>query len=261
MRNLWHRGIFLPNDRRETIFAELLNRLTEEALHHSFLIEFRNLEDAKFGYRLFRQNKYFPINWLRVRNSLHGDLPPEKRFSPSRLRQIRKGLKNGAEVRETHDPTEIQSFAKMLHRVYSFKVRRHFPSMRFFRELEHWLTKGAHSRIYIVTYHGRIIGGSACIYSGQTAYLWFSGGMRKDICPAISWDTGCLVCYERCPAKGISPHGIYGRRTSFPQTWVPGLRTPFRRTANQHSSLVSPEMGMVEPLTQQILRIRLRKRH
>ena len=102
-----------------------------------------------------------------------------KRFSPSRMRQIRKGLKNGAEVRETHDPAEIQAFARMLHRVYSFKVRRHFPSMRFFREMEHWLTEGEHSRIFIVTYHGRIIGGSACIYSGTNAYLWFSGGMRK----------------------------------------------------------------------------------
>ena len=51
---------FCPNDRRETIFAELLNRLTEEALHHSFLIEFRNLEDAKFGYRLSVKTNIFP---------------------------------------------------------------------------------------------------------------------------------------------------------------------------------------------------------
>ena len=26
---------------------------------------------------------------------------------------------------------------------------------------------------------GSIIGGSVCIYSGSTAYLWFSGGLRK----------------------------------------------------------------------------------
>ena len=170
---------FCLDEQREPVFAELLARLTEEALQQSFLIEFRNLDDAKFGYRHFRQHGYFPLNWLKVRNSIHGDRPPEKRFSPSRLRQIRKGLKNGAEVRETHDPTEIQAFARMLHRVYSFKVRRHFPSLRFFRELEHWLTEGEHGRIFIVTYRNRIIGGSVCIYSGRTAYLWFSGGMRK----------------------------------------------------------------------------------
>ena len=170
---------FCPAGERESVFACLLSALTAEASRRSFLIEFRNLDDAKFGYRLFRQQKYFPVNWLRVRNSLHGTLPPEKRFSASRLRQIRKGLQNGAEVRETHDPAEIQAFARMLHRVYSFKVRRHFPSLRFFRELEHWLTEGERSRIFIVTYRGRIIGGSVCVYSGSTAYLWFSGGMRK----------------------------------------------------------------------------------
>lgn len=170
---------FCPPEQQESVFEALLAQLTKEAAHRSFLIEFRNLDDAKFGYRLFRQQGYFPINWLRVRNSLHGPHALEKRFSPSRMRQIRKGLKNGAEVRETHDPAEIQAFARMLHRVYSFKVRRHFPSLRFFREMEHWLTEGERSRIFIVTYHGRIIGGSACIYSGTNAFLWFSGGMRK----------------------------------------------------------------------------------
>lgn len=170
---------FIPITERESLFGEMLHHLTKEALHQSFLIEFRNLTDAKFGYRFFRMNCYFPINWLRVRNSLHGNSPVEKRFSPSRLRQIRKGLKNGAQVHEAHTPEEIQAFARMLHRVYSFKIRRHFPSLRFFRELERYLTQNEHSRIFVVTYNGRIIGGSACIYSEETAYLWFSGGMRK----------------------------------------------------------------------------------
>ena len=67
----------------------------------------------------------------------------------------------------------------MLHHVYSFKIRRHFPSLRFFRELERQFMERQQSRIFVVTYRGRIIGGSACIYSGTTAYLWFSGGMRK----------------------------------------------------------------------------------
>ena len=35
------------------------------------LIEFRNLNNSMFGYRVFRTNDYFPVNWLRVRNSLH----------------------------------------------------------------------------------------------------------------------------------------------------------------------------------------------
>ena len=170
---------FVPDEQCENIFGEMLRKLTHEALRRSFLIEFRNLDDPRFGYRFFRQNHYFPINWLRVRNSLHDNSPVEARFSPSRLRQIRKGLKNGAQVRQARTPDEIQHFARMLHHVYSFKIRRHFPSLRFFRELERQLVNGKQSTIFIVTYKERIIGGSACIYSADTAYLWFSGGMRK----------------------------------------------------------------------------------
>ena len=170
---------FVPPSRQPALFAALLQQLTREALKHSFLIEFRNLEDPKFGYLPFKQNGYFPVNWLRVRNSLHEERSIESRFSPSRLRQIRKGLQNGAEVREACSPEETESFARMLHHVYSFKIRRHFPSLRFFRELERQFMERQQSRIFVVTYRGRIIGGSACIYSGTTAYLWFSGGMRK----------------------------------------------------------------------------------
>lgn len=57
---------------KERIFGEMLEHLTTEALRNSFLIEFRNLENAMFGYKYFRSNRYFPVNWLRVRNSLHG---------------------------------------------------------------------------------------------------------------------------------------------------------------------------------------------
>ena len=164
---------------KEFVFGEMLQRLTAEALREAFLIEFRNLENALFGYKSFRKNHYFAINWLRVRNSLHSIEHVESRFSPSRIRQIKKGLKNGAEVKEAHTPEEVHAFSQMLHHVYSSKIRRHFPSRVFFLRMEEEMMKGEQSKIFIVTYKDKIIGGSACIYSEDSAYLWFSGGMRK----------------------------------------------------------------------------------
>lgn len=114
-----------------------------------------------------------------MRNSLHSVEKVEERFSPSRIRQIKKGLKNGAQVREARTKEEILCFAQMLRHVYSSKIRRHFPSIKFFQHLENQLTKGQQSKIFIVIYKEKIIGGSACIYSDDSAYLWFSGGMRK----------------------------------------------------------------------------------
>lgn len=89
-------------EKAEEVFGDMLEHLTQEASRSCVLIEFRNLNNSMFGYRVFRANDYFPVNWLRVRNSLHSMKKTEDRFSPSRIRQIKKGLKNGAKVEEAH---------------------------------------------------------------------------------------------------------------------------------------------------------------
>lgn len=184
---------------KEAIFSDMLQRLTDEALRKCFLIEFRNLDNAMSGYKAFRGNRYFAVNWLRVRNSLHSVENVEERFSPSRIRQIKKGLKNGARVREAHTPEEIKAFAQMLHKIYSAKIRRHFPSMDFFQQLEKQMTGSRQSRTFIVTYKEKIIGGSACLYSGDSAYLCFSGGMRKTY--ALQYPGILAVWYAMLDAK------------------------------------------------------------
>ena len=119
-------------EKEEEIFGEMLEHLTQEASRTCILIEFRNLDNSMFGYRFFRKNDFFPVNWLRVRNSLHSTQKAEDRFSPSRIRQIRKGLKNGAKVVEAHTVEEIKEFSRMLHKVYSSRIRRYFPANDFF---------------------------------------------------------------------------------------------------------------------------------
>lgn len=164
---------------KEELFAEVLKHLTNEILHKSFLIEFKNLENSLFGYKEFRENKYFPVNWLRVRNSLHSLRTPMERFSESRRRQIKKGLKNGAQMYEATTREDILAFSQMLKKNYSAKIRKHFPEINFFQRLVEFCGPEEIGKIFVVKYKEKIIGGSACLYSGKNAYLWFSGGMRK----------------------------------------------------------------------------------
>ena len=63
----------------------------------------------------------------------------------------------------------------MLRRNYSSKIRKHFPDLHLFRML---MKQGA-AKVFLVKYKNKIIGGSFCMYSGDTAYLCFSGGLRK----------------------------------------------------------------------------------
>lgn len=164
---------------REDIFGELLEHLTNEVLASSFFVEFRNLDTPLFGYKYFRDNQYFSVNWLKVRNSLHSQTKPEERISVSRRRQIKKGLKSGAEVYPTTDKNEILAFSKMLKKNYSSKLRKHFPSIEFFENFNEITAPKRMGKTFIVKYKDKIIGGSVCAYAKDNAYLWFSGGLRK----------------------------------------------------------------------------------
>lgn len=169
---------FDPKTDRELIFNEMLSYFTYLYKEKSFLLEFRNLEEPLFGYRYFRQNQYFPVRWLRVRNSIHHNTL-EKWMSPSRKRQIARGLKNGA-VMETADTKEaVDGFFTMLKNYYSPKIHRYLPDIRFFYALLE--EPGGHEmgKIFNIRFKDKIIGGSACLFSGDTIYLLFSGGMRK----------------------------------------------------------------------------------
>lgn len=163
----------------EEIFGEMLEYITNIGIKESYLIEFRNLENSLFGYKAFRKNQYFPINWMRVRNSLHNTTDLLNRVSVSRRRQIKKGYANGAQVYTADKVEEINSFSQMLKENYSYNIRKHFPCIEF---LEHFNENAMHSgmgKILIVKYKEKIIGGSVIIYSEKNAYLLFSGGIRK----------------------------------------------------------------------------------
>lgn len=170
---------FGDNTDKEFVFGEILAHLTKEALRHSAVITFRNLQHNMFGYKYFRQNRYFGVNWLRVRNSLHDIDAVETRFSPSRIRQIKKGIQNGALVSETDSMDEIREFSRMLQKIYASRLRKYFPSFDFFKKMCEQLVNDKLAKIFVVRYKGKIIGGSVCVYSASNAYLWFSGGMRK----------------------------------------------------------------------------------
>ena len=167
---------------QEELFGLMLEHLTNEVLKDCFLIEFRNLPTALFGYKHFRRNGYFPINWIRVYNSLH-NLSPEERLESKRKRQINRSFKYGVTLQEAQTEEDKKTFLQLLKLHYSSKLRKHFPDTKLFQLLTQGSTTGNISRIFTVKYKNRIIGGSFCMYSCDRAYLCFSFGL----CKTFSW--------------------------------------------------------------------------
>lgn len=171
--------VLVSGEDREALFGEVIGHLTDELLPRCIFIEFRNLENSLSGYKHFRECGYFPVNWLKVRNSMHSLKTPMERFSESRRRQIRKGLENGAVLCEAGCEEEIAEFSRMLKKNYSSKIRKHLPESVFFKILFSLCGPSGIGKIFLVKYKRKIIGGSVCIYSEGNAYLFFSGGLRK----------------------------------------------------------------------------------
>ena len=173
---------FDETQNREELFSYILEHLTHEVLQKSFLIEFRNLDNPLFGYKAFRKNKYFPINWLRVYNSLHSRTPLE-RLSVSRKRQINKALKNGAYIEVADNYKDITLFSKMLKKAYSSQVRKHFPDLNFFRLLtwqrpdkemaKIFLVSGGMRKTYAFLYPGVLAVWAALTYAREEGYEHF----------------------------------------------------------------------------------------
>ena len=163
---------------KEMLFGQMLGHLTREALQESFLIEFRNLPSGLFGYKHFKQNNYFCINWLRIYNSLHS-LSPEERLEPSHRKKIQKAIRRGVYIQPSEQQEEIDKFLQILKRNYSYKIRKHFPDLLLFQSLIQQSKEKEMAKVFLVKYKDKIIGGSFCMFSDNNAYLCFSGGLRK----------------------------------------------------------------------------------
>lgn len=159
----------------EEVFALLLKTLTLRLRHRlCFYVEFSDMQKKMFGYRYFRHLGYIPIAWQEIHNSLHSRTP-EERLSEKQLSVVQQMIGKGVETHEAKDEEEISQFHDLLKDYYRLKIRRFIPSKEFFMEL----AKSKDAKIYVTTYQGRIIGGSACVISHKGAYLWYAASKRK----------------------------------------------------------------------------------
>ncbi|MDD4608827.1 MAG: GNAT family N-acetyltransferase [Bacteroidaceae bacterium] len=181
---LYHRleiydtGEYFEEEQREATFQEMLTYLTQELNTTSNVIEFRNLSNGLWGYGSFRKNHYFPIDWLRIRNSVHSP-KWQDRISNARKRQIQKGLRKGATIEEAKNLEEILAFYKMLKHNYSAKWMKYFPNISFFMAYYQMEEVKPLFRTFLVKYKGKIIGGSVCVYSDNEMAVLFSSGLSK----------------------------------------------------------------------------------
>ncbi len=66
------------------IFELLITQLVKEVRKKVFLIRYENLGNAIFGYKGFRDNHFYSVKWINIRNSLQRKRKIWDQLSPSR---------------------------------------------------------------------------------------------------------------------------------------------------------------------------------
>lgn len=185
IRRLWfppffytHVRIYGDNGSNAELFGMMIQALTRLLQNRTLYIELSHLREKMFGYRELRQQRFFPVRWMNIHNSLHSRTP-EERISEQQLQRIVHGQQRGAVTKPVETLDEFKAFSKLLRSHHWFKPKRYIPDDAFFREM---MQQGM-CQILITKYHDHVIGTTVTVFSDGDAYLWYSASRRKSYAP------------------------------------------------------------------------------
>lgn len=174
---------------KDELFGEMLGALTKKLNNRTLFIEVSHLSQKMLGYKQLRTQKFYPVNWMSIHNSLHSHAP-EERINEKMQRRIDHAHERGVKTDTVKNEEDLKAFMLLLRRHHFLKPKRYIPDEDFFRQI----MNSGNGDLFITRYRQHVIGCSACAYSQGNAYLWYSAFKRKSyamIHPDILtiWDT------------------------------------------------------------------------
>lgn len=173
-----HARIYGDNGTTAEYFGMMLNSLTHRLQNRTLYMELSHLSEKMFGYRVLRQQNFFPVRWMNIHNSLHSRTP-EERISQHLMQRIEHARQRGAVTKAVETIEEFEAFSKLLRRHHWLKPKRYIPDDAFFREM----MQRKLCQILITKYRDRVIGATVTVFSDGDAYLWYSASRRKSFAP------------------------------------------------------------------------------
>lgn len=171
------------------LFDAMLTHLVNEVKNKVFVIRYQSLASAIFGYKGFRENKFFSVRMVNVRNSLQRRRDIWNQLSSSRKRQINKATKKGAVIEEVTSEEMLPIIYEIIKSANSKKVRRRFPPYEYFENFFRHYVKNGKGKILLLKYQGKIIGGTILGFEGKSIvyclYYWGRSKRYKSVSPTI----------------------------------------------------------------------------
>jgi len=153
----------------------------------SIYVEFRNLYQLQKFKQIFNDYGFHfqdHLNYLVEINDYS-----LSNIKSDKSRQIKKALKNGAFVEEAKGIEQVNELYNILYQLYKTKVKKPLPPLDHFQKLFINLNNQNKSKIFVVTFDKKVIGGIFCfIFKNSVIYEYYVCGMDfqyKDLYPSV----------------------------------------------------------------------------
>ena len=172
-------SFYEENVNKIEIFNLLISSLVKEVENKVFFIEYRNLNDAVFGYKGFRENGFYSAKWINVRNSLQRKRKIWDQLSSTRKNQVNKARRKGVVVEELTSRDKLREIYKLIDKSRNWKMSKKFPPYQYFENFFNCYVSLGKGKILISRYNEKIIGGIILGFEQKTVYVLYFWGKEK----------------------------------------------------------------------------------
>ncbi len=182
-------AFFDETSSRIDVFHAIITQLVKEVQSKVFLIRYENLADAIFGYKGFRENKFYSIKWINIRNSLQRRRNIWNQLSTTRKNQVNKALRKGVIMEEFQSEEHLPEIYSLIQDTNNKKISRRFPPYSYFENFfRNYILQGK-GKIVLTRYQGKIIGGAILGFEKRETvyclYYWGKSKRYKTLYPTI----------------------------------------------------------------------------
>ena len=152
-----------------TILLQTVKKQQGEAIY----LEMRNLYDYSRWKTVCMANGFAYQPHLNIQVACND----QHSMSEQRQRQVKKAIKNGAEICEASSEQEIRDWYQILRQLYRQKVRTPLWSEAFFLQFYRYGV----GKFLLVKFEGKVIGGMMCpMLADKAIYEWYGCGLDEE---------------------------------------------------------------------------------
>jgi lipid II:glycine glycyltransferase (peptidoglycan interpeptide bridge formation enzyme) len=162
------------------IFDALIAHLVKKVRNRVFFIRYENVGNTIFGYKGFRENGFYSVKWINVRNSLQRKRRIWDQLSKSRKNQVNNAIKKEVVIEEFTSEDKLPEMYKLIRNTNNKKISRRFPPYQYFENFFCHYIKQGNGKILLARYQGKIIGGIILGFEKkETVYCLYYWGKSK----------------------------------------------------------------------------------